>query len=194
MGVTPSLPLWLRSLERPTVAHIFGFRDPLGTAVAAWCRSRGVPYVLEPLGMFMPRVRKLRLKRMIDGSALRWLPQSAAAIVVTSEHERRQVVDAGGRADRIVIRGNGFPSPDCFKPASGALRDALGIGAAPLILYVGRIASGKGIEFLLETALRLPEVQLALVGPDDGHGISAAVENALSDPALAAGRIDCNRA
>ena len=54
-GSHTSLPLWLRSLERPTVAHIFGFRDPLGTAVAAWCRGHGVPYVFEPLGMFMPR-------------------------------------------------------------------------------------------------------------------------------------------
>jgi glycosyltransferase involved in cell wall biosynthesis len=132
--------------------------------------------------MFMPRVRKMRLKRVIDGSVLRWLPQSAAAIVVTSEHERRQILAAGGPADRVVVRGNGFPTPGSFQPARGALRDALGVGDAPLVLYVGRIAAGKGVELLLETVRRLPGVHLALVGPDDGHGVSAAVEVALRDP------------
>src|SRR5262245_59034456 len=59
MGITPSLPLALRRLERPDIAHVVGFRDPVTTGVAAWCRARRVPYVFEPVGMFRPRLRKV---------------------------------------------------------------------------------------------------------------------------------------
>ena len=43
MGVTPILPLVLARLGRPDVGHVIGFRDPLGTGVAAWCRVRRIP-------------------------------------------------------------------------------------------------------------------------------------------------------
>ena len=38
------------------------------------------------------------------------------------------------------------------------------------MLYVGRIASGKGIEHLLAAARELADVHVVLVGPDDRHG------------------------
>jgi hypothetical protein len=61
MGITPTLPVALARLRRPDVVHIFGFRDPITTGTAAWCRIRRVPYVFEPLGMFEPRLRKVLL-------------------------------------------------------------------------------------------------------------------------------------
>jgi hypothetical protein len=57
MGITPTLPLALARLQRPDVVHVFGFRDPVTTGVAAWCRIAKIPYVFEPLGMFEPRLR-----------------------------------------------------------------------------------------------------------------------------------------
>jgi len=59
---------------------------------------------------------------------------------------------------------------------------------APIVLYVGRIASGKGIEHLLGAARALPEIQLVLVGPDDRHGAIDLVRAAQSDPRTA-GRV-----
>lgn len=185
MGVTPSLPLRLRELERPDVAHVFGFRDPLGTAVAAWCHRRDIPYVFEPLGMLQPRSRKVRLKRLLDASLLGWLPQAAAAVVVTSEHERAQVIAAGAPSGRVVVRGNGFPPPAAADAERGALRRALGLRNEKLVLYVGRIARGKGVELLIETVRRLPDVHLALVGPDDRQGVAEAVDAALRDQSTA---------
>src|SRR3954469_14901302 len=38
MGITPTLPVALARLHRPDVVHIFGFRDPVTTGTAAWCR------------------------------------------------------------------------------------------------------------------------------------------------------------
>ncbi|MBA2331734.1 MAG: glycosyltransferase, partial [Actinobacteria bacterium] len=53
MGVTPSLPLVLRSLPRPDVVHVFGYRDVVTTVAAGWARARSIPYVFEPLDMYV---------------------------------------------------------------------------------------------------------------------------------------------
>jgi glycosyltransferase involved in cell wall biosynthesis len=188
MGVTPTLPLALRRLPRPDVVHLFGFRDVVTTGVASWARVRRIPYVLEPLGMFRPRLRKVRLKRAFDATVARGIASSAAAIVVSSSVEREDVVAAGAAAERVIVRGNGFPEPSVHG-AVGRLRHRLGVPeAAQLVLYVGRLASGKGIELLLDALRELPGAHLALVGPDDRHGTLALVHRAQDDPSTA-GRV-----
>ena len=71
MGITPTLPAHLLRRGKPDVAHVIGFRDPVTTGVAAWCRARAVPYVFEPVGMFRPRLRKVALKRAFDATIAR---------------------------------------------------------------------------------------------------------------------------
>jgi glycosyltransferase involved in cell wall biosynthesis len=54
------------------------------------------------------------------------------------------------------------------------VRLALGLPVdAPLVLAVGRIAAGKGLELLVDALPGLPGAHLVLVGPDDGHGLSS---------------------
>jgi len=186
MGITPTLPWWLTRLPRPDVVHIFGFRDPVTTVTAAWCRARRVPYVFEPLGMFRPRLRKVGLKRVLDTTLNRKVAARAAAVAVVSGVEASDVAAAGISRERIVVRGNGFPDPDAMPPARGSLRAELGIPRdAPIVLYVGRIAAGKGIEHLLEAARRLAGTHVVLAGPDDRHGIMDLVRSAQSAPATA---------
>ena len=186
MGITPTLPLALRKLPRPDVAHVIGFRDPVTTGVAAWCRVRSVPYVFEPVGMFRPRLRKVRLKRVLDSTLARGVAAGAALVVVSSPQEREDVVAGGVDPARVRLRGNAFPeAPPAGDrdPLSGIVPDG-----APVVLYVGRIAAEKGIEHLVEAARRLPQVHVVLAGPDDRHGTLAAVRAAESD-ARTAGRI-----
>lgn len=182
MGVTPTLPLALARSHRPDVAHVFGFRDPVTTGVAMWCRLAHVPYVFEPLGMFEPRLRKVLLKRILDATLYRGVARGAAAVVVASERERDAVVAYGVPAEKVRVRGNGFPAP-VDGPEKGGLRERLGIpDGAPLILYVGRVAAGKGIEHLLDAARSLPEAHIVISGPDDRHGTSAVVQEAQRHP------------
>jgi glycosyltransferase involved in cell wall biosynthesis len=172
MGITPSLPVALARLQRPDVVHVFGFRDPVTTGTAAWARIAGVPYVFEPLGMFQPRLRKVALKRLLDSTLYRGVARGAAAVVVASEREGDDVVACGVPRDRVRVRGNGFPAPEEAAP-NGDLRARLEIPAdAPLVLYVGRIAAGKGIDHLLAAVRELPEAHLVISGPDDRHGVS----------------------
>jgi glycosyltransferase involved in cell wall biosynthesis len=177
MGITPTLPIALARLKRPDVVHVFGFRDPITTGTAAWCRWARVPYVFEPLGMFQPRLRKVLLKRALDATLYRGVARGAAAVVVASERERDDVVACGVRPERVHVRGNGFPEPERLGSDPGGVRPQLGIPAdAPLVLYVGRIAAGKGIDHLLAAVRELPEAHLVIAGPDDRHGVSTEAE------------------
>lgn len=177
MGITPTLPFVLGRLPRPDVVHVFGFRDPITTGTAAWSRLRRVPYVFEPLGMFQPRLRKVLLKRALDATLYRGVARGAAAVVVASERERDDVISCGVPPEKVHVRGNGFPEP--LETRNGDLRARLGIPVhAPLVLYVGRIASGKGIEHLLEAARQIPEAHVVVAGPDDRHGTAALVRQA----------------
>jgi len=172
MGITPTLPFVLARIPRPDVVHIFGFRDPVTTGTAAWSRLRRIPYVFEPLGMFQPRLRKVLLKRALDATLYRGVGRGAAAVVVASERERRDVVACGIDAAKVHVRGNGFPDP-VEAPANHDLRARLGIPPdASLVLYVGRIAAGKGIEHLLAAAREIPDAHVVIAGPDDRHGVS----------------------
>jgi glycosyltransferase involved in cell wall biosynthesis len=189
MGITPTLPIELARSVRPDVVHVFGFRDPVTTGVAAWCRLKRVPYVFEPLGMFEPRLRKVLLKRALDATLYRGVVRGAAGVVVASQREGEAVAAwAHVDAERIHVRGNGFPVPG-EQPATTDVRKRLGLPAdAQLVLYVGRIAAGKGIEHLLAVARELPAVHVVLAGPDDRHGTSELVHAAQRDERTA-GRI-----
>jgi glycosyltransferase involved in cell wall biosynthesis len=189
MGITPTLPWWLAKLPRPDVAHVFGFRDPVTTVTAAWCRARGVPYVFEPLGMFRARLRKVGLKRALDATVYRGIATHAAAVAAVSTAEAADVAAGGVERERIVVRANGFPDPDAMPPPDGGLRSGLGLpGDAKVVLYVGRIAAGKGIEHLLAAARQLPGIHVVLAGPDDRHGAMETVR-AAQTAAATSGRV-----
>src|SRR5262249_29611339 len=172
MGIAPPLPLALARLRRPDVGPVFGFRDPVTTGPGAWCRLARVPYVFEPLGMFEPRLRKVALKRLLDATLYRGVARGAAAVVVASEREGSDVVACGVPAEKVRVRGNGFPVPE-ETHVNGTLRTELSIPPdAPLPLYVRRIASGKGIDHLLAAVRELPDAHLVIAGPDDRHGVA----------------------
>ena len=117
--------------------------------------------------MFEPRLRKVLLKRALDASLYRGVARAAAAVVVASDRERDSVVAGGIDMDRVRVRGNGFPSANFRGPLHG-IRSELGIPeGASIVLYVGRLAAGKGIDHLQEAARRIPDAHFVFVGPDD---------------------------
>ena len=168
MGLTPTIHRRLSALERPDVFHVFGFRDFVGTFAAGWARRQGVPYLFEGLGMVRPMLRKVALKRAVDGSVYRPVLDGARLLVAASSRERNDYLDAGVDANRIVLRPIGFPAPAPPLARPGPLRERLGLDAAvPVLLSVGRVAPGKGIDLLVRALTRLEGTHLAIVGPDD---------------------------
>src|SRR5258707_11821808 len=108
----PAVKRYCRArLQNSDIAHIFGLYDLLGPAVAAACRKRSLPYVLEPIGMFVPIVRSLWLKRMYHAVWGRRLLQGASAVIATSEQEVEELEAGGFPRTRVVLRRNGVEAP-----------------------------------------------------------------------------------
>jgi D-inositol-3-phosphate glycosyltransferase len=179
MGFTPTLGHNLRSIPAPDIAHIFGFRDPLGFYAARWFRRHQVPYVFEALGMFRPKLRKQALKRVLDTTVLTPLTRHAEVVIAASGVERLEYLDAGISPDRVVVRPNGFPHVP--RRRSGELRGRIGLGSEPLLLYAGRVADGKGLDLLVRSLPDLTDAHLAVVGPDDGHGTTRRLDRLAAD-------------
>jgi glycosyltransferase involved in cell wall biosynthesis len=190
-GVTAIyLPTWLRyrslswnpavkrfcrgGLESFDLAHIYGLYDFLGPSVAAACVKRNIPYVLEPIGMFVPIVRNLRLKRIYHALFGRRLFEAASAIIATSEQEVGELVTGGVASEKIVLRRNGVETPPLW-PARGTFRHNLGIDKeARMILFLGRLSQKKSPGLLMEAFASLSKadgdknLHLVFAGPDEG--------------------------
>ncbi len=184
------LPTWLRyrsltwnpavrrfcrtQLKDFDVAHIYGLYDFLGPAVAGACVKQKIPYVVEPIGMFVPIVRSLRLKRIYHAWFGRQLFERASAIIATSEQEAEELVSGGVAREKITLRRNGVEAPASW-PERGIFRKRLGIAEdAKVILFLGRLSEKKSPDLLLrafasilnETAVK--SLRLVFAGPDEG--------------------------
>src|SRR5262249_6996177 len=140
----PAVARYCRArLQEFDAVHIFGLYDLLGPAVARACRARGIPYIVEPIGMFLPIVRDIWLERMYHAALGRRLLWGAAAVIATSEQEAAELSGGGIPRDRVALRRNGVEPPDAW-PAKGAFRRKHGIPAtAKLLLFLGRLSWKK---------------------------------------------------
>jgi glycosyltransferase involved in cell wall biosynthesis len=161
-------------LWRFDVAHIFGLYDFLGPATAAACRRCRIPYVVEPIGMFVPIVRNFLLKRMYHLALGQSMLRGSRTIIATSPQEVAELASSGQPAEKIVVRRNGVEVPDSL-PERGRFRAVAGIPAdAKLVLYLGRLSEKKSPDVLLQAFASLgnmeggAELRLVFAGPDDG--------------------------
>lgn len=190
-GVTAIyLPTWLRyrsltwnpavrgfcreRLQDFDVVHIFGLYDFLGSAVAAAGVKRNIPYVLEPIGMFVPIVRNLRLKKIYLARWGRRMFEGASAIIATSEQESEELTSGGVTREKIGLRRNGVETPGSW-PERGVFRKSLGIAeGAKIVLFLGRLSEKKSPDLLLRAFASLSEeavdknLRLVFAGPDEG--------------------------
>src|SRR5277367_1000615 len=172
----PALPRYLRArLAGFDIVHIFGLYDILGVRVAAACHRQGIPYVVEPMGMFLPIVRNIMMKRLYHRAFGRSMLADASAVIATSEQERSELISGGVPAEKIALRRNGVDGPASL-PSYGIFRDSLHIPrAVKLILFLGRLSLKKSPELLLEAFAKLTRQEhrrsdsphLAFVGPDE---------------------------
>jgi len=171
----PAVKRYCRArLENFDVVHVFGLYDLLGPAVASACRKRSVPYVLEPIGMFVPIVRNLWLKRIYHAVWGRTLLEGASAVIATSEQEAEELAAGGVRRARVVLRRNGVDVPSSW-PERGSFRKAYNISAEQkVILFLGRLSAKKSPDLLLrafsELSGRSSGIPMTLIfaGPDEG--------------------------
>jgi glycosyltransferase involved in cell wall biosynthesis len=182
--LNPGLFAYCREeLPKADVVHIYGIYDFLGPVVAAYCRRHGIPYVLEPLGMFRPITRSILLKRAFRAAIAGRMESGAARVIATSDSERRELVAEGVAPERIVVRRNGIDRP-ARAPEGGRFRARHGIpDDAFVFFFLGRLIAKKSPDLLLRAFARAAERhpgasrrwRLVIAGPQEGERLGDAL-------------------
>jgi glycosyltransferase involved in cell wall biosynthesis len=136
----------------------------LGARAAA---RADVPYALQPLGTLSPAPERGRSRAKLAFLRL-WGDRTiaeAAALVYSTDAERREFLDVGAPA-RTLVR---LPLPLDLPVEQGDAR-----AATPTIAFVGRLHPIKRIDILIEAVALarrdVPELRLEIVGPGERHG------------------------
>jgi glycosyltransferase involved in cell wall biosynthesis len=168
------------SLKAFDVVHFYGLYDLLGPAVSYFCRRQGIPYVIEPMGMYRPIDRSFRLKLLWHRSMGGGFWRNAARVIATSEMECQELLDDGVPREKLVIRYNGI-DPGSFTnlPPRGSFRAKWGVSAEePLILFLSRLIPRKGADILIAAFAQVcPQSgRLVIAGPEGEAGYRAHLE------------------
>jgi glycosyltransferase involved in cell wall biosynthesis len=182
-----------RLVRRADRIHVLGYWNLLSVATTRLARMLGRPYVLSPAGEFAGLVQPRPISRVFHRLFGVGMVRGAASLLAITALERRQIMERfGSLAPDIFILPNGVPDPtDASVPPPQGRK---------IVLFVGRLAPIKGPDLLLEAfasvALRHPDVQLVLAGPDFGLRDQLAgriVELGLQDRAVLTGYVDEDR-
>ena len=150
--------------------QIFGLYDTLGPAVAREARRRGIGYLVEPMGRYLPIVRSQGKKRLFHSLLGRRLLSGAKMVVATSAMERDELAGGGVPIEKLVVRRNGIDLRRFEPPLPrGVTRTRLGVPAnEPITLFFGRIADKKHPDLLVDAfADAGAHGRLLFVGPDE---------------------------
>jgi glycosyltransferase involved in cell wall biosynthesis len=115
-------------------------------------------------------------KRLFDWQE-RWLPRHTDAVTVVSRTLQTQVWGFGVDPARVVYLPNGPDAhwrdqDDVSEESTSELRARLGVGSAPVALYLGTIPHGSDLDLALQalalTSGELSEAHLVIAGVGDG--------------------------
>lgn len=162
------------------LVHIHAVWEDVQYQAAKAAHASDVPYIWTPHGMldkWSLSQRRLLKSAFLGLRLKKWL-RRASALQATSDFERRQIAELGLHRD-IVTEGFGVdPAILAAAPGRGAWRRSNGFNESdPLILFLGRIQRGKGLEYLVPCLSRLNDksATLLIAGPDEG-GYRAQIE------------------
>ena len=179
------IPYCVNRLREFDLVHIYGLYELLGPSVAMFCRRWAIPYLVEPLGMNRPMLRNVPFKRVYQRVLGRRLLGRASRVIATSDHERSMLEEDGVPAGNISVRRNGVDLAEFDSlPPRGSFRERNGIRPDDkVILFVGRLASVKSLELVLEAMAKLPDasVRLVMAGPEESDGYRQFLEETAAD-------------
>ncbi len=176
---TPDLPRALSAAVGDfDCVHVHNLWTYPQWAGARAARRGGVPYVVAIHGALDAyirthgRVHKAVAWRLWQARML----ARASGLQATTERELRAIADVAPHVRRFVAPPGIHPAQTAPGDGRRFRRDHLDDVEGPLVLFVGRIAYKKGLELLIEAlpilSERHPDVNVAVVGPDD-EGLQA---------------------
>ncbi len=172
------------------LVHFYGLYDLLGPAASSSCRRQGIPYVIEPMGMFRPIDRAFRLKQAWHRILGTQYWRRASRIIATSEMEEQELLADGVWPGKVVVRYNGIDAASLTPPpARGTFRAKWNISPRePLILFLSRLIPRKGADILIEAFAQVCPVsgRLVIAGPEGELGYRAHLERGAKESGVGA--------
>lgn len=180
------VPLWgpggwrrlARLVRWAEVVHVHDCLYP-GSLAAAWlARRRGIPVLLtQHIGFVRYRSRPLNaLEAVAYRTAGRAVLRRVSAIALATPSAERYLARlAAGGVPRLRLP-NGIDLERFRPPGPGeraAAREALGLPAGPVVVFVGRLVEKKGVPLVIEAARRRPAAHFLLVGSGPLAGLLA---------------------
>jgi glycosyltransferase involved in cell wall biosynthesis len=186
--LTPGVLGALRD-ARPEVAVVSGWSTFAAQAALAWCRARGVPYVL--LVESHDAGPRAGWRRRVKTTAVPPIVRGAASVLVVGSLARDSVVALGADPERVRVFANTIDVPayamraDTLAARRSDLRSGLGLARDDVaVVSVARLAPEKGLDALLRAA-ETARVRAVLVG----SGPERARLQALSHDAVFTGEL-----
>ena len=166
----PITPGIVRALEqaRPEVVVVSGWSTFTSQATIAWCRARGVPYVLVVESH--DEGPRAGWRRRVKGAVVPRVVGAASGALVTGTLARRSMVARGAPPARVRVFANTIDVEEFGREAErlaasrSELREAFGAGDDDvLVLSVARLAPEKGHEVLVHAVAEAGDPRLLLV-------------------------------
>jgi len=191
----PLTPGIFRALHesRPDVVVVSGWSIFAAQSAIAWCRLRGVPYVLHVESHDLER--RAAWRRAVKGAVVPRLVQGAASVLTVGTAARESLLARGARADRARTFANTIDVPAWIERADRLDRQQPDDDL--VVLCVARLVPDKGVGILLRAIAEAGQERLRLVLAGDGPqatdlarlaeelGVRLAVRGNLSEQELA---------
>lgn len=167
-------PIAQRLVQQVDVVHLHEFRTVENLLVAPLAAAHHIPIVLSPHGTLAQHTGRSRLKRVWDRTMSPRLAQRIGHVVALAPAELRDCRALWSQwqpqTDLSLIPNGVDLREFADLPDAGIFREMYGLGAARMILFLGRLHRRKGVEVLLRAFLRanLDDARLVFVGPDEG--------------------------
>ena len=156
------------AVNRADIIHCYGLYNLLVPMASFLAAKKDKPFLLEPMGMYVPRVKNVLAKRFYNATLTRWMTNQASALVATSRIEQKELSELAINTP-IVIRRNGIDISDWESlPSRTTARGRWNIEERDkLVVYIGRISAKKCLLQLVSAFIEadVPSSRLIIAGP-----------------------------
>jgi glycosyltransferase involved in cell wall biosynthesis len=165
-----------RLIAEADIVHLHNVWDPLVRTAGQEALRAGKPYLLQPNDILNPwSLSQKRLKKKLALTlSYRRIIEGTSAVLFGHSEEKRLVEQNGFQINPVVIALGGVFKEEVepLPPRGGFFKRVPALRGRPYVVFLSRLHYKKGLDFLAEgfaiAARHLPEIQLVVIGHDEG--------------------------